>query len=118
MRPLLFVTVFISLLFPLSILADYYRYVDEHGVHRYVDTIGKVPKAYQDQVVYQIVPTNTGNIPDAQKPMADLLKKKMELDDEYTILMKEKEELLETIRVWEQKYKAWENKKSALGKMQ
>ena len=117
MRPLLF-TVFISLLFPLSVSADYYRYVDEHGVPRYVDTIGKVPKSYQDQVVYQIVPTNTGNYPEAQKPMGDLLKKKLELDDEYTALMKEKEKLLEAIRVWEEKYKAWENKKSAVGIMQ
>jgi len=106
--------VFLSLLFPFSVSADYYRYIDENGVPRYVDTIRKVPKVYQDQVVYQIVHTRTGKETDAQKPMGDLLKKKMELDDEYTALMKEKEGLLEAIREWEEKYKAWENKKSAL----
>ena len=113
MRPLLLI-VFLPLLFPFSVSADYYRYVDENGVPRYVDTMRKVPKVYQDQVVYQIIPTSTGKNTDTQKPMGALLKKKMELDDEYTVLMKEKEGLLESIREWEEKYKAWENKKSAL----
>ena len=108
--------VFLPLLFPFSVLGDYYRYVDENGISRYVDTMRKVPKAYQDQVVHHILPTSTVKHAAAEKPMGDLLKKKMELDDEYTVLMKEKEGLLESIREWEEKYKAWENKKSALDK--
>ena len=112
MRPLLLI-VFLSLLFPFSVSADYYRYVDENGVPRYVDTIGKVPKVYQDQVVHHILPTSNVKDAVAQKPMGDLLKKKMEPDEEHTALMKEKEELLESIREWEEKYKAWENKKAA-----
>ena len=115
MRPLLLI-VFLSLLFPFSVSAGYYRYVNENGVPCYVDTIGKVPKVYQDQVVYQFMPTSTGKDTDAQKPMGALLKKKMELDDEYTVLMKEKEGLLESIRGWEEKFKTWESKKSALDK--
>ena len=115
MRPLLLI-VFLPLLFPFSVSADYYRYVDENGVPRYVDTMGKVPKVYQDQVVYQIMPTSTGKDTEAQTPMSALLKKKMELDEEHAALLKEKEELLESIRQWEEKYKAWENKKSALDK--
>jgi hypothetical protein len=106
--------VFLSLLFPFSVSADYYRYVDENGVPRYVDTMGKVPKVYQDQVVHHILPTSNVKDAVAQKPMGDLLK--MELDEEHTALLKEKEELLESIREWEEKYKAWENKKSALDK--
>ena len=107
---------FLSLLFPVSVSADYYRYVDENGVPRYVDTIGKVPKVYQDQVVHHILPTSNVKDAVAQKPMGALLKKKMELDDEYTVLMKEKEGLLESIRGWEEKFKTWESKKSALDK--
>ena len=119
MRPLLLI-VFLPLLFPFSVSADYYRYVDENGVPRYVDTIGKVPKVYQDQVVHHILPTSNVKDAVAQKPIGDVLKKKMEPDpdEEHTALMKEKEELLESIREWEEKYKAWENKKSALDKMQ
>ena len=112
MRTLLLI-VFLSLLFPFSVSADYYRYVDENGVPRYVDTIGKVPKVYQDQVVHHILPTSNVKDAVAQKPMGDLLKKKIVLDEEHTALMKEKKELLESIREWEEKYKAWENKKSA-----
>ena len=117
MRRLLLI-VFLPLLFPFSVSADYYRYVDENGVPRYVDTIRKVPTAYQNRVVFYVLPTSNVKAPDAQKPMGDLLKKTMELDEEYTALMKEKEGLLEAIRAWEEKYKAWENKKSAFGKMQ
>ena len=117
MRPLLLI-VFLSLLFPFSVSADYYRYVDENGVPHYVDTMKKIPKAYQGQILYHILPTSNFKDAVAQKPMGDLLKKKMEPDEEHTALMKEKEELLESIREWEEKYKAWENKKSALDKMQ
>ena len=115
MRPLLLI-VFLPLLFPFSVSADYYRYVDENGVLRYVDTLSKVPEAYKNQVARHVVPTSAVKDTDAPKPMGALLKKKMELDEENVALMKEKEELLESIREWEEKYKAWENKKSALDK--
>ena len=79
----------------------------------------------------------------ANKNRKALLKEKMELDKEYAALMKEKGEISESIREWskryktrrrkgvtrkklkelevmemewEEKYKAWENKKSALDK--
>jgi len=115
MRPPLLI-VSLPLLFPFSVSADYYRYVDENGVPCYVDTLRKVPKVYQGQVVYQFMSTSIGKDTDAQKPMGALLKKKMELDDEYTVLIKEKEGLLESIREWEEKYKTWENKKSSSDK--
>ena len=82
-------------------------------------------------------------MPQQKKNRKALLKEKMELDEEYAELMKEKDEISESIRQWskryktrrrkgvarkklkelkamemewEQKYKAWENKKSALDK--
>jgi hypothetical protein len=110
--------VFLTLIFPFSVSADYYRYVDEKGVPRYVDSMMKVPKAYHNQVVFHVLPTGNVNVTVGQKSMGDLTNKKMELDEEYTALMKEKEELLKSIREWEKKYRAWENKKTALGKMQ
>ena len=103
----------LPLLFPVSVSADYYRYVDKDGIPRYVDTMKKVPKAYQNQAVYQILPTSAVKEKVAPKPTANLSKEKMELDKEYTALMKEKEALMEAIRKWEEKYKAWEIKKSA-----
>ena len=109
----LFMAWFLPLLFPVSVFADYYSYVDDSGVIRYVDVMSKVPKAYQDQVVYHVVPTSVIKDTAAQKPMGSLLKHNTELDEEYSILMKEKEALLESIREWEGKYKVWENKKSA-----
>jgi len=114
----LILMVFLTLIFPFSVSADYYRYVDENGVPRYVDSMMKVPKAYHNRVVFHVL--QTGNVKGAvgQKSMGDLTNKKMELDEEHTALMKEKEELLKSIRAWEEKYKAWENKNSALGKMQ
>ena len=115
MRPLLFI-VFLSLLFPISVSADYYKYVDENGIIRYVDIMNKVPEAYKDRVVHHIVPTNAVKDTDVQKPMGILLKKKVELDEEYAALMKQKEDLLELIQEWEEKYKAWENKNSAMDK--
>ena len=117
MRTLLLIG-FLAMLFPVSVSADYYRYVDENGIPRYVDTLSKVPDAYKSQVARHIVPTSAVKDTDTQKSLGDLFKKKMELDEEYTALMKEKEAILESIRHWEEKYKAWENKKSALDKLQ
>ena len=53
---------FLLLVFPCSVSADYYRYVDENGFRHYVDTMKKVPKAYQDQTVHIIVPKDGGNL--------------------------------------------------------
>ena len=114
MRTLLLI-VFLPLLFPVSGSADYYRYVDKNGIVRYVDTMSKVPKAYQDQVVYHVMPK--GGVKWKGKSQQNaLLKKKMGIDEEHAVLLKEKKELLESVRQWEEKYKAWENKKSALDK--
>jgi hypothetical protein len=108
----------IALLFPVSGSADYYRYVDDNGIPRYVDTLSKVPDAYKNQVARHTVPTSAAQDENTQKSPGDLFKKRMEQDEEYTALMKEKEAILESIRHWEEKYKAWENKKSALDKKQ
>jgi len=45
---------FLCLYLPPSSYAEFYKYVDEQGRVFYVDDLGKVPEAYQDQIhVYQ-----------------------------------------------------------------
>lgn len=63
MRTYIFL-IFLLLVFPFSVSADYYRYVDENGFRHYVDTMKKVPKAYQDTTVHYIVPKDGGNLQD------------------------------------------------------
>jgi hypothetical protein len=108
---------FLPLLLPVSVSADYFRYVDEKGVFRYVDIMSKVPEAYRDQAVYHKTSSDSNKDTSVQGPMGALLKQQMKLDEEYSDLMKEKEALLKSIREWEQKYQVWENKRSALDKI-
>jgi hypothetical protein len=112
MRPLLLIA-FLPLFFPFSVSADYYRYFDKNGVPHYVDTVRKVPKVYHDHVIYLITPESTSEDADLKKPVSVVLEKKIELGAEYGTLMKEREELLESFRKWEEKFKAWEIKKTA-----
>jgi hypothetical protein len=143
-------------LLPITVSADYYKYVDKNGGIHYVDDMSKVPEEYQNDVHRHIVPessaesgpdasANTGPKipPDVQKTFqketsnnqkeavnkkntqkegikpskSDLSKRKKELEEEYDSLMKEKEELSESIRQWSKRYKTRRRKSVARAKL-
>jgi hypothetical protein len=133
----------------------YQNQVVRHAVPKYNENIQedavKDPNAQIPKVVKETLKKENSegekkkSQPDAiaNKNQKALLKEKVELDEEYAALMKEKGEISESIREWskryktrrrkgvarkklkelevmemewEEKYKAWENKKSALDK--
>ena len=59
---------FFLVLFPITVSADYYKYVDKNGGVHYVDDMSKVPEEYQDDVHRHIVPESDGeSAPDSPR---------------------------------------------------
>jgi len=130
---------FFLVLLPITVSADYYKYVDKNGGVHYVDDMSKVPEEYQTDVHPYLLPEsdgesgpdssgNTGSkIPrDVQKtfqkegiePSKSVLsKRRNELEEEYASLMKEKEILSESIREWSKRYKTRSRKSVARAKL-
>ena len=87
----------LALLFPVSVSADYYRYVDENGTAHYVDNMNKVPEAYQDQAVRHVVPIDDEKlqedaVPDTNAQIPDEAKEALKIPSTSEKIKKAKQE--------------------------
>ena len=51
---------FFLVLLPITVSADYYKYVDKNGGVHYVDDMSKVPEEYQNDVYRHMLPESDG----------------------------------------------------------
>ena len=128
-------------LIPLTVFADYYKYVDKNGGIHYVDDMSKIPEEYQKNSQRYASPDDVGDsgskisedvqdtsqkkiLHEKNNPKADkgpsksaLLNSKKELEEEYASLMKEKEALSQSIQEWTKRYKTRRRKSVARTKL-